>query len=109
MKTSLRVLFKTLGPVLDVTVHRNLRLRGQAFVAFDKTETAERAVKEVNKFPLYGKPMVSFLFPLSSCPPLSFFGQSRAGEKRRERFTQLLDGTANYICQDAVRGCRQAP
>lgn len=61
MKQSLKVLFKEYGNVLGVTAHRNLRMRGQAFVTLDSKDAAEKAVKEVQKFPLYGKPMVRLL------------------------------------------------
>ncbi|GAA5937119.1 hypothetical protein JCM1841_001585 [Sporobolomyces salmonicolor] len=57
MKQSLKVLFREYGLVLGVTAHRNLRMRGQAFVTLDSKEAAVKAVKEVQKFPLYGKPM----------------------------------------------------
>jgi U2 small nuclear ribonucleoprotein B'' len=32
-------------------------MRGQAFIAFDNPEHAAKAVKDVQRFPLYGKPM----------------------------------------------------
>ncbi|GAA5829891.1 hypothetical protein JCM11251_007923 [Rhodosporidiobolus azoricus] len=57
MKQSLKVLFREYGSVLGVTAHRNLRMRGQAFVTLESKEAAAKAVKEVQKFPLYGKPM----------------------------------------------------
>jgi U2 small nuclear ribonucleoprotein B'' len=59
LKKSLEALFSTYGTVLSVTAHRNVRMRGQAFVAFDSKEPAAKAVSEVVGFPLYGKPMVS--------------------------------------------------
>jgi U2 small nuclear ribonucleoprotein B'' len=62
MKQSLKVLFKEYGNVLGVTAHRNLRMRGQAFVTLDTKEAAVKAVQEVQKFPLYGKPMVRSAF-----------------------------------------------
>ena len=61
IKTTLRNLFKNYGPVLDVVAHRNIRMRGQAFVSFDSVETAYKALKEVKGFPLYAKPMVGIL------------------------------------------------
>ncbi|KAK4690735.1 hypothetical protein P7C70_g9502, partial [Phenoliferia sp. Uapishka_3] len=57
MKQSLRTLFKQYSKVLDVVAHRSIRMRGQAFVTLDSREAAAKAVKEVNAFPLYGKPM----------------------------------------------------
>lgn len=68
LKTTLRGLFKTYGPVLDVVAHSNLRMRGQAFVSFESADIAEKAMKEVQRFPLYSKPMVS-LSPSSSLSP----------------------------------------
>lgn len=58
LKQTLRNLFRNYGPVLDVVAHRNLRMRGQAFVAMASPEAAAKAVKEAQRFPLYGKAMV---------------------------------------------------
>ncbi|KAG0661498.1 hypothetical protein C6P46_003910 [Rhodotorula mucilaginosa] len=57
MKQSLKVLFREYGRVLAVTAHANVRMRGQAFVTLDSKRAAANAVREVEKFPLYGKPM----------------------------------------------------
>jgi RNA recognition motif. (a.k.a. RRM, RBD, or RNP domain) len=58
LKASLRGLFKVYGEVLDVVAHGNLRMRGQAFVSFASTESAAKAMKDIQRFPLYSKPMV---------------------------------------------------
>ena len=58
MKQTLTNLFRNYGDVLDVVAHRNLRMRGQAFVSFPEIEIAKKAQKEVNRFPLYSKAMV---------------------------------------------------
>lgn len=61
MKETLKNLFKSYGVVLDIVMHKNLRMRGQAFVAMTSRQAAARAVEEVQGFPLYGKPLnVSF-------------------------------------------------
>ena len=60
MKSTLRGLFKTYGDVLDVVAHGNVRMRGQAFVSFTSSDIAKKAQKEVNRFPLYSKPMVCY-------------------------------------------------
>jgi len=61
LKASLRGLFKSYGEVLDVVAHNNLRMRGQAFVSFPSAEIAKKAMKDVQRFPLYAKPMqISF-------------------------------------------------
>ena len=61
MKATLKGLFKSYGEVLDVVAHSNLRMRGQAFVSFADAEIAKKAMKDVQRFPLYSKPMVSYL------------------------------------------------
>lgn len=58
MKETLKALFANYGDVLNVTAHRNLRMRGQAFVSFESKDIARKAQREVDRFPLYGKPMV---------------------------------------------------
>lgn len=58
MKQTLEALFTTYGPVLSIVAHRNLRMRGQAFVSFPDVAAASKAKHEVNGFPLYGKSMV---------------------------------------------------
>lgn len=37
---------------------KNLKARGQAFIVFEDTEAAERAIKEVQGFELFDKPML---------------------------------------------------
>ena len=65
MKATLNNLFRHYGKVIDVVAHRNLRMRGQAFVSFPDAEIAKKAMREVKGFPLYGKPLVCS-FALSS-------------------------------------------
>ncbi|KAG5736040.1 U1 small nuclear ribonucleoprotein [Termitomyces sp. T112] len=61
IRSSLKNLFKTYGEVLDVVAHSNLRMRGQAFVSFSSKDSASRALRDVQRFPLYSKPMqISF-------------------------------------------------
>ncbi|KDN49586.1 RNA-binding domain-containing protein [Tilletiaria anomala UBC 951] len=61
LKQTLKNLFGVYGPVLSVQAQKNVRMRGQAFVAFASKEQAAKAVKEVAGFPLYGKPIqISF-------------------------------------------------
>ncbi|ODN93572.1 RNA binding protein [Cryptococcus wingfieldii CBS 7118] len=57
MKETLSNLFKPYRPLGPVTAHRNVRMRGQAFVSFPDKETANQARRDVHEFPLYGKPI----------------------------------------------------
>ncbi|KAF9439102.1 hypothetical protein BGZ76_011340 [Entomortierella beljakovae] len=58
LKKSLRAIFGQYGEVLDIVAHANIRMRGQAFVIFDNSDIAAKAMSEVQSFPLYGKPML---------------------------------------------------
>ncbi|KAJ3387107.1 hypothetical protein HDU92_002145 [Lobulomyces angularis] len=68
LKTSLNQIFKPYGPIKSLTCARHLRLRGQAFVVFENVESAKKALKDVNGFPLFSKPMdVQFSKKRSFC------------------------------------------
>lgn len=58
MKEALTEIFSEYGTVIDLVAKSNLKAKGQAFVVFDDTEAAERAIKEVQGFELFEKPMV---------------------------------------------------
>lgn len=52
-------MFSQYGEVLDVVAYGNIRMRGQAFIAFAEEESATKSIKELQHFVLYGKPMVT--------------------------------------------------
>ena len=58
MKEALSEIFSEYGNVIDLVAKTNLKAKGQAFIVFDDTESAERAIKEVQGFELFEKPML---------------------------------------------------
>ncbi|RUP47735.1 RNA-binding domain-containing protein [Jimgerdemannia flammicorona] len=58
LKKTLENVFKQYGEIIDISAHGNFHRRGQAFVIFKDEESATRALKEVQHFVLYSKPMV---------------------------------------------------
>lgn len=54
----MRTIFEQFGPVLDVVARKTYRLRGQAWVVFERAEDAEKAVKLLQGFPFYSKQLV---------------------------------------------------
>uniref|UniRef100_A0A060TA81 ARAD1C43428p n=1 Tax=Blastobotrys adeninivorans TaxID=409370 RepID=A0A060TA81_BLAAD len=58
LKSKLKGIFSSHGNVIDVVAHKNIRLRGQAFVVFDNTESATKALEAHKDEELFGKPMV---------------------------------------------------
>lgn len=48
----------TYGEVIEISVRQVANLRGQAFVTFRDQEMADRAIKELQGFVLFGNKMV---------------------------------------------------
>lgn len=58
LKRSLYCLFSQYGRILDVVALKTPKLRGQAWVAFSEVTAASNAVRQMQNFPFYDKPMV---------------------------------------------------
>lgn len=103
LKQTLRSLFKSYGEVLDVVAHGNLRMRGQAFVSFENPETSKKALKEVQGFPLYSRPMVSLLYDRGTLSvPSRSFQQISYAKSRSDAVVRRLDGN-NYDAHKSQR------
>lgn len=59
LKKSLYAIFSQFGPILDIVALKTLKMRGQAFVAFRDLTSATNALRSMQGFPFYDKPMVS--------------------------------------------------
>ncbi|EAQ87968.1 conserved hypothetical protein [Chaetomium globosum CBS 148.51] len=57
LKEALRALFSEYGNVIDIVAKTNLKAKGQAFVVFDKPESAQAAIEDIHGFELFDKPM----------------------------------------------------
>ncbi|KAJ4837404.1 U2 small nuclear ribonucleoprotein B'' [Turnera subulata] len=57
LKRSLYCLFSQYGRILDVVALKTPRLRGQAWVCFSEVPAASNAVRQMQGFPFYDKPM----------------------------------------------------
>ena len=57
LKKSLYAAFSQFGPILDVVALKTFRMRGQAFVVFRDISSATNAVRQMQGFPFYDKPM----------------------------------------------------
>ena len=54
----LYALFGQCGKVIDVVVMKTEKLRGQAWIVFADITSATNALRTLNEFPLYGRPLV---------------------------------------------------
>jgi len=55
MKKSLEAIFSPFGEILEISIKKNLRMRGQAFVVMKDVESATRALNVIQGFPFYNK------------------------------------------------------
>lgn len=61
LKKSLYAIFSQFGQILDILVSRTLKLKGQAFVIFKEINSASNALRSMQGFPFYDKPMVCMI------------------------------------------------
>jgi U2 small nuclear ribonucleoprotein B'' len=64
LRKSVYAMFSQFGTVLDVVAMKTLKMRGQAFVVFRDIASATNAIRAMQNFPLYDKPMVLISFTL---------------------------------------------
>lgn len=58
MKRSLYALFSQFGQIIDIVALKTMKMRGQAFVVFKELTAATNALRQLQGFPFYNKPMV---------------------------------------------------
>lgn len=57
LKRSLYCLFSQYGRIVDIVALKTAKLRGQAWVVFSEVTAASNAVRQMQNFPFYDKPM----------------------------------------------------
>jgi len=67
LKKSLYAIFSQFGEILDIVALKTLKMRGQAFVIFKEIGSATNALRSMQGFPFYDKPMVSLLLVDCMC------------------------------------------
>ena len=50
-------IFSQFGQILDIVALKTLKMRGQAFVIFNEINSASNALRSMQGFPFYDKPM----------------------------------------------------
>lgn len=59
LKRSLYALLSQFGQIMDIVALKTTKMRGQAFVIFKELSAATNALRQLQGFPFYNKPMVS--------------------------------------------------
>ncbi|KAL6217215.1 hypothetical protein ACLB2K_010432 [Fragaria x ananassa] len=57
LKKTLHAMFSQFGKVLDVLAFKTLKHKGQAWVVFEDVSSATNAIRQMQSFPFYDKPM----------------------------------------------------
>merc|ERR1711972_1281699 len=57
LKKSLREVFAAFGGILEIVAMKSLKRRGQAWIVFKEAPSATNALKSLQGFPFYNKPM----------------------------------------------------
>lgn len=57
LKKSLYAIFSQFGQILDIVALKTLKMRGQSFVIFKEISSATNALRTMQGFPFYDKPM----------------------------------------------------
>lgn len=57
LKKSLYAIFSQFGQIMDIVALKTLKMRGQAFVLFKEIASATNALRTMQGFPFYDKPM----------------------------------------------------
>ena len=57
LKKSLYAIFSQFGQILEIVAMKTLKMRGQAFVVFKEINSATNAMRSMQGFPFYDKPM----------------------------------------------------
>lgn len=59
LKKSLHAVFSQFGKILEVLAFKTLKHKGQAWVIFEDVSSATNALRQMQGFPFYDKPMVT--------------------------------------------------
>jgi len=62
LKKALYALFSQFGPILDVVAMKTPKMRGQAFIVFRDVIAATNAMRDMQNFAFFDKPMVLHRF-----------------------------------------------
>ncbi|KAL2255876.1 hypothetical protein VTK26DRAFT_2552 [Humicola hyalothermophila] len=57
LRTALYMLFSTYGTVLDVVALKTMKMRGQAHIVYKDIQTATQAMRSLDGFEFFGRPM----------------------------------------------------
>lgn len=98
LKRSLYALFSQYGRILDVVALKTTKLRGQAWVVFSEVTAASNAVRQMQNFPFYNKPMrIQYAKSKSDCIARAegTYDKKKKQEEKAERKRRVDEAQQN--------------
>lgn len=95
LKKSLYAIFSQFGQILDIVALKTLKMRGQAFVIFKEIASATNALRSMQGFPFYDKPMASYSFFLLA----SIFYTEKLAFRSFFSYSFTFDRRKFHICR----------
>ncbi|NXC28146.1 RU2B protein, partial [Campylorhamphus procurvoides] len=105
LKRSLYALFSQFGHVVDIVALKTMKMRGQAFVIFKELGSSTNALRQLQGFPFYGKPMRIQYAKTDSDIISKMRGTFADKEKRKEKKkAKTLEQSANAPNKKVIQG-----
>ncbi|XP_075452186.1 U2 small nuclear ribonucleoprotein B'' [Ascaphus truei] len=99
LKRSLYALFSQFGHVMDIVALKTMKMRGQAFVVFKELASATTALRQLQGFPFYSKPMrIQYAktdSDLISKMRGTFADKEKKKDKKKTKAQELIANAAN--------------
>ncbi|KAM6940256.1 U2 small nuclear ribonucleoprotein B'' [Xenentodon cancila] len=95
LKRSLYALFSQFGQIVNIVAMKTMKMRGQAFVVFKELTAATNALRQLQGFPFYNKPMRIQYAKTDSDVISKMKGTHSDKEKKKEKKKKALEPAAN--------------
>ncbi|CAN9510052.1 unnamed protein product [Ophioblennius macclurei] len=95
LKRSLYALFSQFGQIVEIVAMKTMKMRGQAFVVFKELAAATNALRQLQGFPFYNKPMRIQYAKTDSEVIAKVKGTYGDKEKKKDKKKKALELTAN--------------
>uniref|UniRef100_A0A4W5RA62 Small nuclear ribonucleoprotein polypeptide B2 n=1 Tax=Hucho hucho TaxID=62062 RepID=A0A4W5RA62_9TELE len=102
LKRSLYALFSQFGQVMDIVAMKTMKMRGQAFVVFKELASATNALRQLQGFPFYNKPMRIQYAKTDSEVISKIRGTFGDKDKKKDRKKKAQDQVANVAKKPAL-------
>ncbi|XP_034045206.1 U2 small nuclear ribonucleoprotein B'' [Thalassophryne amazonica] len=102
LKRSLYALFSQFGQIINIVAMKTMKMRGQAFVVFKELTAATNALRQLQGFPFYNKPMRIQYAKTDSEVIAKVKGTFGDKEKKKEKKKKAQESAANLAKKPTV-------